>query len=233
MNIFCPPFEHPGDFKTSEFHLVYWEVYLSMLMPLQLHVSQPIFYGVFEYEKGSLNQLLLWHKSPLTRTICPQLVSIYFFDLLKMLGEIETFAPYSPTRDSCWFWSHPVVEKHVTQVITLFSEQHSILPLRILSTKTASNPMTPSKFTMTPSTQQTTLRWAGRYWRFQPFHTKNVGLGWGKLLQDRCDRNKQKKLTTTQMVWPIYYKSLTWFKAILGGIPLLNYHLGWPRLRSL
>ena len=29
----------------------------------------------------------------------------------------------------------------------------------------------------------------------------------------------------------INYKSLTWFKAILGGIPLLtllNYHLGWP-----
>ena len=34
-------------------------------------------------------------------------------------------------------------------------------------------------------------------------------------------------------IWAIYYKSLTWFKAILGGIPLLNYHLGWPRLRSL
>ncbi len=34
-------------------------------------------------------------------------------------------------------------------------------------------------------------------------------------------------------IWAIYYKSLTWFKAILGGIPLLNHHLGWPRLRSL
>ena len=31
-----------------------------------------------------------------------------------------------------------------------------------------------------------------------------------------------------QFIWAIYYKSLTWFKAILGGIPLLNYHLGWP-----
>ncbi len=34
-------------------------------------------------------------------------------------------------------------------------------------------------------------------------------------------------------IWAIYYKSLTQFKAILGGIPLLNHHLGWPRLRSL
>ena len=29
-------------------------------------------------------------------------------------------------------------------------------------------------------------------------------------------------------VWAIYYKSLTWFKAIFGGIPFPNHHLGWP-----
>ncbi len=29
-------------------------------------------------------------------------------------------------------------------------------------------------------------------------------------------------------IWAIHYKSLTWFKAILGRIPLLNHHLGWP-----
>ena len=46
-----------------------------------------------------------------------------------------------------------------------------------------------------PSTQQTTLRWAGRYCRFQPFHTKNVGLGSGKLLQ--ATQNSQQ---TTYMV---------------------------------
>ena len=34
-------------------------------------------------------------------------------------------------------------------------------------------------------------------------------------------------------IWAIYYRSLTWIKAILGRIPLLNYLLGWPRLRSL
>ena len=33
--------------------------------------------------------------------------------------------------------------------------------------------------------------------------------------------------------WAIYYRSLTQFKAILEGIPSLNHHLGWPRLRSL
>ncbi len=33
----------------------------------------------------------------------------------------------------------------------------------------------------------------------------------------------------TDRIWAIYYKSLTWFKAILGVIPLLNHHLGWPR----
>ena len=27
------------------------------------------------------------------------------------------------------------------------------------------------------------------------------------------------------------HKSLAWFKAIFGGIPLLNHHLGWPWLR--
>ena len=43
------------------------------------------------------------------------------------------------------------------------------------------------------------------------------------------------------MIWAIHYKSLTWIKAFslgpwatpLGRIPLLNYLLGWPRLRSL
>ena len=28
-------------------------------------------------------------------------------------------------------------------------------------------------------------------------------------------------------IWAVYYKSLAWFKAIFGGIPLLNHHLGW------
>ena len=31
-----------------------------------------------------------------------------------------------------------------------------------------------------------------------------------------------------QVIWAIYYKSLTWIKVILGRIPLLNYLLGWP-----
>ncbi len=31
-------------------------------------------------------------------------------------------------------------------------------------------------------------------------------------------------------IWAIYYKSLTWIKGILGGIPLLNHNLRWPRL---
>ena len=29
-------------------------------------------------------------------------------------------------------------------------------------------------------------------------------------------------------IWAIYYKSLTWLKAILGRIPLANHHLRWP-----
>ena len=30
-------------------------------------------------------------------------------------------------------------------------------------------------------------------------------------------------------IWAIYYKSLTWFKAILGGFLYNHHRLGWPR----
>ena len=46
-------------------------------------------------------------------------------------------------------------------------------------------------------------------------------------------QHTQKRSTPRPLIWAIYYKSLTWFKAILGGIPLLNHHLRWPRLRLL
>ena len=35
------------------------------------------------------------------------------------------------------------------------------------------------------------------------------------------------------LIWAICHKTLTRIKAVLDRIPLLNYLLGWPRLRSL
>ena len=39
-------------------------------------------------------------------------------------------------------------------------------------------------------------------------------------------------MATPQKIWAIYYKSLTWFKAILGGIPLLNLPFGVTNRRE-
>ena len=61
-------------------------------------------------------------------------------------------------------------------------------------------------------------------------------MGYGSFWEKNNDKwwfNHFLELQTTIIIWSIYYKSLTWIKAFLGGIPLLNHHLRWPRLRSL
>ena len=59
--------------------------------------------------------------------------------------------------------------------------------------------------------------------------TSKASFTWSKLVHDKEFRS----FLSSWKIWAIYYKSLTWFKGIWSGTPLLNHHLGWPRLRSL
>ena len=60
-----------------------------------------------------------------------------------------------------------------------------------------------------------------------PYKKLNFRKPWSQKIH-----KKRLKYFGFAQIWAIDYKSLTWFKAILGGIPLLNYLFGWPRLRS-